>query len=73
MSTFTFPDIPRYSQNTYSEFPHFPEFRVPKVPEVQRVPNFFHTFIHDYASPGLNLFNLVVSEFVNFVEKASFL
>ena len=37
---------------------------IPKVLQTFQKFVFFHIFIHDYASPGLNLFNLVITKFV---------
>ena len=60
-----FPENPRDSQRfpEFQQFPQFLEFpKFPmslKYPKSKTFPNFFHISIHDYASPGLNLFNLV--------------
>ena len=49
-----------YIPREYSEFPQFSEFlEFPKYLKSKNFPIFFNIFIRDYASPGLNLFNLV--------------
>ena len=55
-------NFPKVLQNFPELLQILQSFYITSAKVLQKFISFFHIFIHDYASPGLNLFNLVVIE-----------